>query len=542
MKDYYKILNVNATATDDEIKRSYRLLAKRYHPDLHPGDASAADRFADINEAHDVLSDPKKRAEYDKKVKEAAAPKLRPEDVIARQRAAAQAAARQAAMRNNMGQRIVQTPNMTMAQRMAAAQAQAQAAAAAQAQAAAQQYQAQLSAVEKQAYAKGHEKGASEAKAAADKEISKLKDELRAMRSEKEELRRKLVETEHDRSDLENELFNRDRELGLEKARAADAVRQMQMAQQKANAKPRERQPSRDYSALADELEQTKMYAAQLEQERNQAELKSRAQLELQQNKRKELQAKIDDLNARVSALTAENEALRSENEQWQQYAKSEDFLSNAEKRMQEWDIKQKADKKLAKPTLYGTLGVLIWATQEEIDESYAKLEKRYSGKEDFAEKLQALKDAYATLSDHSERIKYNASIGISEERIAEERRLIAENEQMQEEYRNQLEDKEFWAEFDELTFNAQTGDADSQNRLGEMYYYGDEIEQDLDQAIYWFKEAAKQKHADAMYNLGVCFINGEGVDRNENTGLGFVRQAAKLGSKAAIQFTKGKK
>ena len=52
-----------------------------------------------------------------------------------------------------------------------------------------------------------------------------------------------------------------------------------------------------------------------------------------------------------------------AENEQWQQYAKSEDFLSDTERRLQEWDGKQKADKKLAKPTHYGTLGVLIWAT-----------------------------------------------------------------------------------------------------------------------------------------------------------------------------------
>ena len=76
MKNYYQILNVRQAATDEDIKRSYRILAKRYHPDVNPGDSSAADRFADINEAHDVLSDPQKRAEYDKKLKEAAAPRL----------------------------------------------------------------------------------------------------------------------------------------------------------------------------------------------------------------------------------------------------------------------------------------------------------------------------------------------------------------------------------------------------------------------------------------------------------------------------------
>ena len=84
---------------------------------------------------------------------------------------------------------------------------------------------------------------------------------------------------------------------------------------------------------------------------------------------------------------------------------------------------------------------------------------------------------------------------------------------------------------------SAQTGDAEAQNSLGELYYYGDEIEQDFDSAVYWFKEAAKQKHAEAMYNLGICFVNGEGTDKNKSTGLGFIRQAAKLGSKSAQKY-----
>lgn len=54
---------------------------------------------------------------------------------------------------------------------------------------------------------------------------------------------------------------------------------------------------------------------------------------------------------------------------------------------------------------------------------------------------------------------------------------------------------------------------------------------------MFWFKEAAKQKHADGMYNLGVCFVNGEGVEQNKTTGYGFIRQASKLGSKAAKQY-----
>lgn len=64
-KDYYKILGVDKTATQDEIKKAYRKLAMKYHPDRNPGDKSAEEKFKEITEANEVLSDPEKRKKYD---------------------------------------------------------------------------------------------------------------------------------------------------------------------------------------------------------------------------------------------------------------------------------------------------------------------------------------------------------------------------------------------------------------------------------------------------------------------------------------------
>lgn len=64
-KDYYSILGVSKTASQDEIKSAYRKLAKQYHPDLHPNDAECAQKFKDINEAYEILGDSTKRSNYD---------------------------------------------------------------------------------------------------------------------------------------------------------------------------------------------------------------------------------------------------------------------------------------------------------------------------------------------------------------------------------------------------------------------------------------------------------------------------------------------
>ena len=65
-RDYYEVLGVSRTATSEELKKAYKKLAAKFHPDRNPGDDEAVQKFKEASEAFDVLNDPDKRARYDR--------------------------------------------------------------------------------------------------------------------------------------------------------------------------------------------------------------------------------------------------------------------------------------------------------------------------------------------------------------------------------------------------------------------------------------------------------------------------------------------
>ncbi len=190
MKNYYRILNIRSNAASEEIKASYRKLAKRYHPDANPDNAAAAETFADINEAYRILSDQTARARYDAQLQQENAPR------------------RSAAPNVNVhtAARPVKPQRMTLQDLEAQAQLETQKAVQAG-------VQAQLAAVHERAYKEGYTRGSKDGQAFAAKRLA----------DESKKYKQQLAKSARNQSELEEELFARDREL----AKANDLVRDL---------------------------------------------------------------------------------------------------------------------------------------------------------------------------------------------------------------------------------------------------------------------------------------------------------------------------
>ncbi len=493
VKDYYKVLGLTPSATDEDIKKAYRTLAKQYHPDTHPNDAAAADKFADINEANTILSDAQARAVYDARLKKSAESGGRQRRYQAAGTGATAAASSAA---RGQGAYQAQATYVSFGNRELDAQINAYI-----------KYQVQAAA--ERAYKSGYNRGVAEMRASAEKSVGGLNAQIKALAEDRAKRKAQLVELERDRRELENELFGRDRELTLEKLRVSELETQLAAERSAAG------------GSTSDKLGEVN------------AEL--REMLDGANGRVRRAEADKSELQKRVKTLQAENAELLAQLDELRRSASQRDAdaaqlqtpIAPSERNIAEYAKKIKSDVKSSLPTLFAALGVTAWATDAEIKAGYAKIVERYKAD---AQKLARARNAYATLTDAGKRAAYLKTIGLTDERIKKERETAAACAHLSDEYRARRGGDEFWTYYDELTACALAGDPEAQNDIGELYYDGDELERDTDFAVFWFKEAVKQKHPDAMYNLGVCYVNGEGVEKNNSVGLGYIRQAALRG------------
>jgi curved DNA-binding protein CbpA len=513
MKDYFKILGVTDKMSDDQIKQVFRQKAKLLHPDLNENNPAAAEKLIEINEAYGVISDKGKREKYLKEY----------QSFLAQQ-----AANRQAAQGPRFNPQFNQTFSggfnpygAKFASDPRFAQAQAQ-----QAQAQAQAQQAMVDQIAQNAFNQGYSKGFSDSSAKQNEkekmhaeQIKALMDRLRAAESAKLAFDRHQKELSDKIDSLTDEIGGLKAEneslwiqIGDEKDSPAQSVTEVREA-----------------------------YGRQIETLN--AKIKAlNTEIQAQKTSAKTLETAAFEKELEVKRLINENKALEERILSYEQYVETQESEQDRDQMIAERENKLKQVKKMIKNTYYGSLGVVYWADNDVIKSAYDKLIKRYQAKQEKGDiraknKIAELENAYNALTNEKARKSYNATIDITDEDIAQEIEEENAYNTAMESWLKAKEEDDFWAYVDELMFLSQTGDADSQNLLGEMYYYGDEIEQDLEQAFYWFKEAAKQQQPDALLNLGKCYLNGEGISRDETKGLGFIRQAAKLGNKEAQGF-----
>ncbi|MDR2202160.1 MAG: DnaJ domain-containing protein [Clostridiales bacterium] len=491
MKNYYKILGVRETASDADIKQAYRAKAKALHPDLNRNNPAAAAGLAEVNEAYGLLSDPKARAEYDKKLN---APIFtRAEQPFAARKAATPPPRPTAAPTGN--------PRIDLAAQAMAAQ------------------RAQLEKNISKAYNNGYTKGYSDSSA-------RFAETERRYREEQAAYGKKLRE-------IQKELSDADKDIESLTARLKDKIAENERLALEA-AESGKSEKAREYGALVEKVK------AETDAQRARDAESLRSLRETADGLTQKLKAAEDALREKQ----AENISLKQRIAEFEEREQSADRESTVERIIAERNIKLDEDQKAVRDTHYGVLGVLCWTAPDIITANYDRLKKRYESKialgdEKSVKKLEKLELAYSVISDDAKRAAYDAELGITPETVEHERRLADEYAAIVDKYDTEKKEREFWAYVDELTALADAGDDAAQNTLGEMYYYGAEIERDLSRAFYWFNEAVKAKNEDALYNLGICFFTGAGTVRDEVRGESYIKQAADLGHKEAQKFFK---
>lgn len=527
MKNYYKIMGVTQAATDAELKQIYRRKAKALHPDLNQNNPEAAAKLADVNEAYEILSDPAKRAEYDKQYNAALAQRAAAQNANAQ----AQGFAAQGFAAQNFGARPVPPQfNNPFAQYKAGfstrfeAAAQAMANAQAMASAQARQQQMQIENAIKQSYNDGYSKGFADAGARVAEQETRYKSEAAALTAKIKSLEKELAAAEKDIAAQTEKLAEM---IADEEEKSKNGT------EKRSEKKEKKKDPEAD--------RRTEFYKNEYETEKLRGE-KTKEKLKDAEDRINSLETRERELSNKISALESANLELEAKIAEYEEYVQRLEADDGIDRVIVERELKLKEDKKTFKNTHYGALGVMFWAENEEIKQNYEKLAKKYfpkaeSGDEKSREKLKKLQEAYSIISDAEKRAEYDKTLDITPEAVERERELERNYNSVIENYNRSVEEQEFRAYLDELTMLAQSGDDEAQNTLGELLYYGEDVENDYEQAAYWFKEAAKQQNPAALYNLGVCFLNGFGLEKDETKGVGFIKQAAKLNYKDAVKF-----
>ena len=475
MKNYYRILQVRQNATEEEIKRQFRVLAKKYHPDRNVGNAEAAEIFKDVEEAYKVLTDPASRKLFDSAFRLEEAEKSR----IKHGRAAPTF--------------VAPTPSIGLAMKNL------------------------LTLGFNDGYDAGYDSAVNEDYAAVGIDTDEV-----------EELRRECARLTAELTKAQNGIATAEKRAKQEAERVS--VLQEKIDWIKSATKTDVGKVSDSVSTKAAELVKQikKLLAEHSDSIKNGAPALSIAQ----QDRRKEIREFLINVESRIELAEKELSAMRAAEDQKRKLVDADAYFKTMDELAEAWAKKVQADKKLARPTKYGELGLLIWATDEEIKEAFARIEKRYAGdaSEQGMQKLARARDAFYTLTDPQSHAAYNLSIGYTTDMILAERRLIAENERRIEEHRKKLEERAFWSRFDVLYDQALRGEPEAQNELGELYFNGSVLDRDYARAYYWFREAFEAHLPAAVYNLGVCYRDGLGTYKNETLAQSLFLQAKLLG------------